>query len=207
MENEFMREAVRYFSDLNPSKVDLIDAEESGINLLGVIRLKDKDGNVLLRIKKDDIADHHLRLMMEKEKESKKLQVEKDSTEWFIASIIRVAYGLDAGYALAILQDNSQLIVYPALLRWKNSIIMRERITNVAVEEVRSDAKKDLTGSIAAGASFGFLNGGLGLIAGATSESCQNVIFKLRSPILGDLLCEAKHDVYKRIIGSCSSFS
>ena len=142
MEIELIREVVKYFSELNPDKADLIDEEQSGVNLLGIICLKDKDGNNLLRIKKDDIGTYRLKLKIEKQKQSKKLQAEKYNPQCFNASIIKVAYGLDPGYALALLQDTSQLIIYPALLRWKNSIIMREKISEVVVEEVHSDTKK-----------------------------------------------------------------
>ena len=205
MEIELIREVVKYFSELNPDKANLIDEEQSGMNLLGIIYLKDKDGNNLLRIKKDDIGTYHLKQKTEKQKQSKKLQAEKYNPQCFNASIIKVAYGLDPGYALALLQDNSQLIIYPALLRWKNSIIMREKISEVAVEEVHSDTKKNLTGSIAAGAAFGFRTGEAELVACTTSARHQTVIFNLKSPILGDLLCEAKYDIYIRILDSCNS--
>ena len=68
MEIELIREVVKYFSELNPDKADLIDEEQSGVNLLGIVYLKDKDGNDLLRIKKDDIGTYHLKQKTEKQR-------------------------------------------------------------------------------------------------------------------------------------------
>ncbi len=229
MENLSIHQAHKLFLLLHPRKAHLIDISKSSVSTLGYVRLRSKDDRVLLAIKQDDIETQLLEAQSKSEAKDKRKRKNEEINEICQSIVLNIISGpIDDELCLAVHQANSEIqiqyrsrnekprsgengweghwgMVNSALKHWE--IVKRDKVSNIVVEEIRSNEKKDVVGAAAAGIAMGFLTGGAGLLAGATSGNYQDVLFKFTSPILGEFICETKHDIYKHILGSCKSYS
>ncbi|WP_186540026.1 hypothetical protein [Synechococcus sp. BIOS-E4-1] len=233
MENQSIILVYELFLGLNPKKARLVDMGKSSVSTLGYVRLRDKNNRILFTIKQGDIENKLEDIRSIQNAKDQRRSKDKEISEIFESVIINVISGqIDEDLCLAFHQSNSEIqIQYRNSTQkprsrnrtreelrndfWRprlndalkySEIIGRDDVSNITVEEIRSDEKKDVAGAAIAGIAMGFIAGSAGLLAGSTSGNYQNVVFKLNSPILGEFICEAKHDVYKHILGSCKSY-
>ena len=212
MDKELFERARDLYLLANPKKGHLIDKESSTLSSLGYIRLRSKEGKTLFAIKKDDLF-----VKLEKESQSQRekdhatqtketlKQSKQEQIDVGYGHQIKVVSGLAENHHLVLLRDKDVLVSYTGF--WNIKIIQRQNLSDVVVEEIRADSKKNVAGALVTGAVLGFMTGGAGLIAGATSGNHQIILFKLISPSFGEIFCEAKNDVYKRIICSSKHYS
>lgn len=157
----------------------------------------------------ESISENEERIAKEK-KEKKALEeiCNRERIEILNSHKVKCHAGLLKGEKLSLTKDNSTWIVHSTeSFISQNPIKKRIKSSVVSIEEVRGEAKKSMAGSIAKGIALGWLTGGAGLIAGATSGNYENVIFILNLPGIGEVLCEAKQEFFKKILAHSSRFA
>ena len=168
-------------------------------NALGFVRLCESSGKVLLKIKKEDVVSELLCAQEKSKAASEKEGKAKDARRLLGSSVIKTHAGLEDDCALYLTQNRKEIIIANTTWADLGKIIRSASLSECLVEEVRTEQKKSMSGSIAKGIAFGWMLGGVGAIAGATSGNYENVLFKLIFPNSSKYLCEAKQELFKII--------
>jgi len=176
-------------------------------NSLGFVRLCDSSGKVLLKIKKEDVASELQCAQQKSKAASEKEAKDKDARRLVGSSVIKTHAGLEGDCALCLTLNRKEIIVINATWADRGKIIRSAYLSDCVVEEVRTEQKKSMSGSIAKGIAFGWMLGGVGAIAGATSGNYENVLFKLIFPDDSKYLCEAKQELFKIIYSHSKEFA
>ena len=176
-------------------------------NALGFVRLCESSGKVLLKIKKEDVASE-LQCEQEKSKAaSEKEAKDRDARRLLGASVLKTHAGLEGDYAMYLTLNRKEIIVAKTTWSDLGKVVRSAYLSECLVEEVRTEQKKSMSGSIAKGIAFGWMFGGVGAIAGATSGNYENVLFKLIFPDDSKYLCEAKQELFKTIYSHSKEFA
>ena len=207
MKKNLLQSLIELYVAKNPKDEPKAKNAYSRENALGFVRLCDSSGTVLLRVKKDDI-DAELQAAKEKSRlSSEKKARREDAAKLSTAISVKTLAGVDDNCSISITNDKKELFVIKSTWADPLLIVKKQSISDCLVEEVRTEQKKSMSGSIAKGLAFGFVFGGVGAIAGATSGNFENIIFKIICRDGAKYLCEAKQELFKSIYSNSKEFS